>query len=280
MLGAGLTSAGGLMLCWGLGATVGAVVFLLRSGLRPWQGRPMRWLVETRHLSGWFTATSLIGQLQIQVVGFLVAGQLSKDALALLRTGQLVLIQPVQNFIQAVQGLVVPRESRLARDAARLPGTEGEQAAVAFRRLTRNLALGFVGLGALTVAVAWPLATLIVPHIHKFAGIGPLILPLSLQAAIYLVQLPFTAGLRAMQRARLLFAQYALFTTASLTALVIGASTSGLRGAAWGLNIGGAVGLAVSIALYFWALRRLGDDEPDRYEEASAAEPATEPITS
>ena len=57
-----LTSAGGLMVCWGTGAAVGATVFLLRTGYRPWRGRPTRWAAETRHLSGWFTATALIGQ--------------------------------------------------------------------------------------------------------------------------------------------------------------------------------------------------------------------------
>ena len=29
-------SAGGLFACWGLGATAGATVFLVRSGIRPW----------------------------------------------------------------------------------------------------------------------------------------------------------------------------------------------------------------------------------------------------
>src|SRR5947208_4894254 len=47
-------SAGGLFTCWGLGATAGATVFLARSGIRPWRGSPRRWLVETRHLAGWF----------------------------------------------------------------------------------------------------------------------------------------------------------------------------------------------------------------------------------
>jgi O-antigen/teichoic acid export membrane protein len=265
------------MLCWGLGAAAGATVFLLRTGYRPWQGRPRRWVTETRHLSGWFTATVLVGQAQIQAVGFIVAGTLSPVALAALRGGQLALIQPVQNFLLAVQGLVVPRGSRLARDAAHLPGAEGEAAAAGLRRLTRNLAFGFAGLAALLVAVMWPLAELVLIHIQKFAGIAPLALPLSLQAAIYLVQLPFSAGLRAMHRARMLFLQYVIFTTASLTFLVVGASTHNLLGAAWGLNLGALVGLAVMVGLYLWALRWLGSVEPDRFEAAEAAEAATLP---
>src|SRR5881394_2277015 len=36
-------TAGGLFVCWGLGATVGACVFLARSGVRPWRGNPRHW---------------------------------------------------------------------------------------------------------------------------------------------------------------------------------------------------------------------------------------------
>src|SRR5262249_58866849 len=170
-------------------------------------------------------------------------------ALSALRGGQVALIQPVQNFLMAVQGLVVPRGSRLARDAARLPGAEGEQAAAALRRLTRLLALAFAGLAVLMVAVMWPLAQLVLIHMHKFAGIAPLALPLSLQAACYLVQLPFTAALRAMHRARMLFLQYVVFTAVSLTGLVVGADTGGLQGAAWGLNAGGGTGPLTMVGL-------------------------------
>jgi hypothetical protein len=62
--------------------------------------------------------------------------------------------------------------------------------------------------------------------------------------------------MRGMQRARLLFCQYLIFTATSLTGLVIGAER-GLRGATWGLTIGAAVGLVVMIALYLWAATHL-----------------------
>jgi O-antigen/teichoic acid export membrane protein len=267
-----LTSAGGLMVCWGIGAAVGATVFLLRTGYRPWRGRATRWAAETRHLSGWFTATALIGQLQIQAVGFIVTGQLSPTALSALRGGQVALIQPVQNFLMAVQGLVVPRGSRLARDAARLPGAEGEQAAAALRRLIALLLLAFTGLAVLMVAIMWPVATLVLTRVHKFAGIAPLALPMSLQAAMYLVQLPFTAALRAMHRARMLFAQYVIFSAVSLTGLVVGAHAGGLQGAAWGLATGTATGLVTMAAFYWYSLRWLGQVEPDRFEEAERAD--------
>jgi hypothetical protein len=270
MVLAGLTSAGGLFVCWGLGAAAGTAVFLLRTGYRPWRGKPLRWVAETRHLSGWFTATALVGQLQVQAIGFIVTGQLAPAALAAMRGGQTVLIQPMQNFLMAVQGLVVPRASRLARDASRLPGDDGQLAAASLRRLTRLLALAFTGLGIVMVAVMWPLAELGLVHVRKFANIAPLALPMSLQAALYMVQLPFTAALRAMHRAKMLFAQYAVFTTISLTGLVVGAHFKQLEGAAWGLTIGAAAGLVTMVGLYWYSLRFLGKVEPDRFEDAEA----------
>jgi hypothetical protein len=281
MVVSGLTSAGGLFVCWGLGAAVGAAVFMLRAGHRPWRGNPLRWTTETRHLSGWFTATALIGQLQVQAVAFIVSGQLSKRDLSGLRGAQTALIQPMQNFLMAVQGLVVPRASRLAGDAGRLPGDDGARAAAALRRLTRLLALAFTGLAVVMVAVMWPVAELVLVRIPKFADIAPLALPMSLQAGIYMVQLPFTAALRAMHRAKMLFLQYAVFTTVSLTGLVVGAHLKRLEGAAWGLTIGAAAGLVTMVGLYRYSLRFLGRAEPDRFEDlegGSVVSPADDTI--
>jgi O-antigen/teichoic acid export membrane protein len=269
-----LTSAGGLFVCWGLGAAAGAAVYLARTGYA--FGRPRRWVGETRHLSGWFTATALIGQLQVQAVGFIVTGQLSQRDLSGLRGAQTALIQPVQNFLMAVQGLVVPRASRLAGDASRLPEVEArEQAAAQLRRQTRLLALAFAGLAALLIAVLWPLATFVLIRIDKFQDIAPLALPMSLQAAIYMIQLPFTAALRAMHRARMLFVQYVVFAAVSLTGLVVGARLDRLPGAAWGLTAGAAAGLVMMVGLYWYSLRWLGTEELDRYAESTA--PGTAP---
>jgi O-antigen/teichoic acid export membrane protein len=271
MLFAGVRTAGGLFICWGLGAAAGATVFLLRSGQRPWRGKPLQWVAETRHLSGWFTATALIGQFQVVAISFIVSGQLSQRDLSGLRGAQTALINPVQNFLMAVQSLVVPRASRLARDAGGLADDDREQAAASLRRLTRLLALAFAGLAVVMIAVMWPLAELVLVRIPKFADIAPLALPMSLQAGIYLVQLPFTAALRAMHRARALLLQYVVFTAVSLTGLVIGARTAALEGAAWGLTIGAAAGLVAMVGLYWYSLRFLGQVEPDGFEDAEEA---------
>jgi hypothetical protein len=265
-------TAGAIFASWGVGATAGAVVFLSRSRQLPWRGDPRRWIAETRHLSGWFTATQVIGQIQVQAVSFIVTGRLSQRDLSGLRGGQTALIQPVQNFIMAVQGLIVPRLSRLAgeagdgggaglgqRPSAGRPSEEEPRAAAStLRRQTRLLALAFVGLAVIMIAVVVPVAQVVLTHIPKVADIAPLALPLSIQAGLYLVELPFAAALRGMQRARLLFVRYCIFTTASLTGLIIGADTDRLQGAVWGLVVGATISLATMISFYRYAVNRLG----------------------
>src|SRR5207248_659738 len=144
-------------------------------------------------------------------------------------------------------GLLVPRASRLA----------GAGDAAGLRRQTERVALAFAGLAAVMVAVLIPLGHLLVRYVPRLVGIGPLILPISVQASIYLIQIPFAAAIRGMHRGRLLFVQYAIFTATSLTGLVVGAAAGKLTGAAWGLTTGAAVGFVVFVALYAWAVARV-----------------------
>jgi O-antigen/teichoic acid export membrane protein len=254
-----------LPLSWGIGAVAGAATFLVHTRTAIWRGDPRRWLHETRHLSGWFTATGVVGQLQVQAVGWVVAGQLSRGDLAGLRAGQTTLLQPVQNFVTAMMGLLVPRASRLAADRDES----------GLRRQTLRVAAGFAGLAVVLVAVAVPVGQLVLRHIPKYADIAGLVLPISVQAGIYLVQIPFAAAIRGMQRGRLLFTQYSIFTVTSLTGLVTGAATGRLGAAAWGLTIGAAVGLVVFVALYAWAVAKLGPGSPDPAADAPASRNAS-----
>jgi O-antigen/teichoic acid export membrane protein len=197
-----------------------------------------------------------VAQLQVLSISFLVAGKLSKIDLGNLRFVQTVQLQPVQNLVAAIQGLLVPRASRAAADAAK-PGAEGAEAAATLRRQTRQLAIAFAVLGTLMVVVVWPLVSWVLTTTDKFAEAAPLALPIALQGAVYLLQVPFTAAMRGMHRARMLFVQYVVFATVSLTGLSIGAS-QGLQGAAWGLLTGSATGLVCMVILYGYALKTVG----------------------
>jgi O-antigen/teichoic acid export membrane protein len=256
MILTGHSSAGGLLAAWGIGATAGASVYLLREHRVPWRGNPKAWLTETRHLSGWFTATAIVAQVQVLSISFLVAGKLSKIELGNLRFVQTVQLQPVQNLVAAIQGLLVPRASRAAAAAVK-PGAEGAEAAGTLRRQTRQLAIAFAVLGTLMVAVVWPLVSWVLTATHKFEEAAPLALPIALQGAVYLLQVPFTAAMRGMHRARMLFVQYLVFATVSLTGLSVGAS-HGLLGAAWGLLTGSVTGLVCMVILYGYALKSVG----------------------
>ncbi|MEV6932545.1 hypothetical protein AB0M46_49765 [Dactylosporangium sp. NPDC051485] len=266
------SSAGGLLIAWGLGATAGAAVYLVRERRLPWRGSPRAWLADTRHLSGWFTITAIVAQVQVLAISFIVAGRLSRIDLANLRFVQTVELQPVQNLITALQSLLVPRASRNAADAAEA-GPEGARAALALRRRTRRLVTAFAILGALLVLTVWPVVSAVLVHTRKFAEAAPLALPIALQCAVYLLQVPFTAAMRGMHRARLLFVQYVVFAVVSLSGLTVGAGYAGLHGAAWGLLTGSTASLICMAALYGYALRRLRP--PARVEPApSRVEPS------
>ncbi|HEX2419443.1 MAG TPA: hypothetical protein VHJ83_15180, partial [Micromonosporaceae bacterium] len=143
-------SPGGLLLAWGLGAVVACSFHLVRARLRPWRGSPRRWLATTRHLSGWLTATAVIGQLHVQTVNLLVAVWLSPVEVSGLRFVQTILMQPVQNLISAAQALQVPDLSRAAHQGA---------IALLRRHVTRQT-LGFGLLAVLFVLIVWPMANL------------------------------------------------------------------------------------------------------------------------
>jgi O-antigen/teichoic acid export membrane protein len=237
-------SAGGLLVAWGLGAVVACTTQLAHTRLWPWHGSPRRWLMLSRHLSGWLTATALIGQLHLQTVNFLVAVWLSPVEVSGLRFVQTILMQPVQNLISAAQALQVPEMSRAAH-----------QGAMAFvRRRATRLALGFGGFAVLFVLVVWPLADLGLSRTGKFADVAPLALPVSVQAGLYLVQTSFASALRAMHRPRMLFLQYTVFSAAGLTSLGVGAAVGQLTGAVWGLVFGTFTGLVTMYGCFVRAL--------------------------
>jgi O-antigen/teichoic acid export membrane protein len=234
---------------------------LWRERQLPWRGSARGWLATTRSLSGWFTATAVVAQMQVQAVVFLVGFQLSKVEITGLRFVQTVQIQPVQNFISAVQGLLVPRASRAAQDAA--GDTDAQRAAglARLRRQTSLMTLAMLGFAVVLVLVGWPLVSWLLARSARFEPFEPVALPIALQAGVYLVQMPYTAALRGMHRAKLLFAQYVVFSAASIGGLVVGAGTGGLLGAAWGLFSGAVLGLIVMLAMYRFAVRALATRE-------------------
>ncbi len=262
VLGTGHAAGGPLVACWGVGATVGAAVFYARTRINPLAGRPARWLRDTRHLLGWFTATGLLAQLTTLLIGTLVQGILTRAAYSGLRLVQTLVLQPAQSFAMALNGLLVPRAAELA----------GAGDAAGLRRQTRTVLLVDALIGVCIMAVAVPLAGPVLGWYHggAYVSVAAIALPVSLQALVYLLQIPFTVAIRGMHRARLLFAQYVAFSASSLTGLVLGARAGQLTGAAWGLAAGASLGTLLQAAMFLAAYRRLvtrgPEGTPDRAE--------------
>lgn len=258
----GRLTGGWLLAAWGIGASAGAITYLLRSRIPAWRGRPRRWLAHTRHLSGWFTGTALIGQTQTQLIAFMVPGLLGPAAFAGLRLAQLTILQPVQNFVLAMMGLLVPRSAVLAGDG----DTDG------LRRQTRTMAIvGAIGAGLVVITVTAAAGPLLAWYRDgAYVSVTPLALPVALQAGIYLLQIPFTAAVRGMQLGSRLFAQYALFTITSLTGAALGARFGDVTSAAWGLTGGATVGLAAMVYITADALKRLPKPQLREAADSSA----------
>jgi O-antigen/teichoic acid export membrane protein len=259
-----------LVFAWGLGAAAGFTLYASRTRRAPWGGNPREWLTQTRVLSGWFTATAVIAQFQVLAVNMIIDARLSPHAVAGYRFAQTTVLQPVQNFNQAIMSLLVPRISRLAGVA----DSDGDSTAAArLRRDVPRTAALLACLAIIVIAAGGMLAQLVLPLIEDYADIAPVAWPLLIQGGIYMVQAPFTSAVRGMHRARMQLLQYVIFTTSSLVGLVVGADGWGLVGAAWGLAAGSVIGLITTVLFYFYALRFLGTPRGRVDDEADAAPP-------
>ncbi|MBT8225976.1 MAG: hypothetical protein HKP61_08655 [Dactylosporangium sp.] len=249
VIAAGRAGGGPLLACWGSGAAVAAAVFYRRTKINPLRGRPVAWLRDTRHLLGWYTATGLLAQTTTLLIGTLVQGLLSKSAYAGFRLVQMLVLQPAQSLAMALNGLLVPRASRLA-GAGDVPGLHRQTRAV----LAVTAA---VGCAILLAAAGGAGPALAVYKGGGYANVAVIAIPIGLQTLGYLMQVPFTVAIRGMQRGRPVFTQYVVHAGTSLGGLVVGAWLWQLPGAAWGLVTGATVGLLFQGWQYRAITRRL-----------------------
>lgn len=242
VIATGLAGNGRILTCWGVGAAVGAGLFYARTGVNPLRGRPLAWLRDTRHLLGWYTATGLLAQTTTLLIGTLVQGLLTKSSYAGFRFVQMLVLQPAQSLAMALNGLLVPKSSRLA----------GSGDVTGLHRQTRAALTVTAGIGLIIVAIATLAADPFLGFFRggEYANVAVIALPVSLQTLAYLTQVPLTVAVRGAQRGSHVFWQYAAFSSASLTCLMGGAAVWDLPGAAWGLVVGAVVGLAVQGWMY------------------------------
>lgn len=221
----GTWSVGLLALSWGAGAVAACVAFLLVAGERPrWA---QAWWAETRYLSGWFTLTSVLGQVQIYLVLLLAGAALAAMDTAGLRAIQLLVWQPAITLMAALLVVLTPMMARLS--------TTDDLATLRRARRTALLVMGAVGLVVLlTVPLRDVLLSVLFPRYTAYAA---LVLPIAVQTAVATLTVPFQAQIRGYRRGRALFALQLVQATLLLTGAGLGLLLGGVLGLAWGLAV-------------------------------------------
>lgn len=261
----GAVTTGKLLFAWGVGAASGAVAWIAIDRIGISKGKPWEWIREMRYISGWFTASALLGQLQVQLTAFLVTGLLGPAAFTRLRLFQTAILAPAQNLMMALIGVLVPRISRLAR-SERIDEVQ---------RQVRLAALGCALMGATALAVFVPIAPRAMHQfLPRYADATSLILPIGLQACLYAVQIPYSAAMRGMQQSKALVLQSAVLAVATVVGVLFGAGCAGLVGAAWGMCLGTAIGLVTMIVLHEVAIKRNKRGEASRRRQALERKPS------
>jgi O-antigen/teichoic acid export membrane protein len=139
------------------------------------------------------------------------------------RAVQLLVLPAVTILTAAMIAVFTPRFAALAaaRDLA------------AVRALVRRLIRIFGGLGLVLVALAPAAAWVLGAVVPQYAGSAGLIVPISVQAGLFMVNLALDAAVRGMGRVRFqLFLQLGV-TAAIVVGVFVGGMTWGVGGAAW-----------------------------------------------
>lgn len=229
-------SVGTLALAWGAGALVAAAAFLVSA--RQWPQRPQPWWQESRYLSGWFTLTSVLGQVQIYLVLLLAGAVLSERDTAGLRAVQLLVFQPAVTLMAALLVLLTPVLARLS--------ATGDDAGL--RRARRTAMTAMAGVGAV-VLLTIPLRDVLLGALFpQYTGFADLVAPIALQTAIAALTVPLQAQLRGDRRGRALFGQQLVQFAALVGGAAVGMAAGGVQGLAWGLTVATAVSLAAMAA--------------------------------
>ncbi|MFC5061527.1 hypothetical protein [Actinomycetospora atypica] len=236
VLGWGTWSVGALAAAWGIGAVAAVAVFV---GIAPERlADPRVWWAESRYLSGWFTATSVLGQVQIYLVLLLAGAVLAAVDTAGLRAVQLLVFQPAITLMAALLVLVVPPMASCA--------ATGDLAGLRRARGTALKAMAVIGVLAL---LAIPLRdVLLSTFFPRYTAYAVLVAPIAIQTAIGALTVPFQAQIRGFRQGRALFGQQLLQAGALLLCAGVGLAVGGVVGLAWGLTVATAVALAAIVA--------------------------------
>jgi O-antigen/teichoic acid export membrane protein len=234
----GTFSVAGLATSWGVGALTGLLVAAAIGGgsLRPCC--PKAWARRTRSLSGWFVLTSVLGQCEIYAVLVLAGTLLAPADAAGLRAVQLLVFQPTATVAAALLVLVTPL----------VAGAVARRDVEAARHARRFATIASAALAAAVLAVIPLRHTLLGLLFPQYTEFAPLVVPIALQSALYVLGVPFHAQLRGFHRARSLFGLQVLGSAVLVGAATAGMGFGGVVALAWGLA---GAALFVDLVLLF-----------------------------
>lgn len=222
---------------WGIGALAGAIAFAVLDPRAARPAAPGRWLRTTRDVAGWFTAMSVLGQLEVYLV-ILLAGALAgaRDAGGL-RAVQLLVFQPPMVLLGAVLALATPPVARLGAGAPGLP---------AVWKLTAVAVVPVSAAVLVVAALAGPLMGFLFPQYTDYTA---LVLPVALQSALAAFAVPTLALLAGTRRAGLAFVLQSGRSALLLGGVVVGVVLAGTSGLAWSLAVTSAITLVIGTTI-------------------------------
>lgn len=209
---------------WGAGALAAALVFVV-AARRSVRAPSLAWLPASRHLGGWLTGSNVLGQAQLPAV--LIALGLIGGAVEVagFRAVQLLVLPAVQILTAAMIAVFTPRFAALA--------AAGDLAGV--RAMVGRLIRVFGGLGLVVVALAPVAAWVLGAVVPQYAGSAGLIVPISVQAGLFMVNLALDAAVRGMGRVRFQLYLQLVVTVAIVVGVFVGGVLWGVSGSAWAI---------------------------------------------
>lgn len=234
-----------LILVWGAGAAISAVVALVQLRLRPRPSELVSWLREMRNISGYLVAEYLLGtgafQGGIIGVGALVGGAEGLAVIGAFRAAQVVL-GPLNMLATAVQTFTLPELSKRRWMSPR-------------QRIGAALTIsGFLA----GVSVVYGVVTLLVPgslgealFSDSWDGARAVLLPLALAVVLRSISEGCAQMVYSLDLARRTFRIMVVEAPLVFILMIVGALWAGAEGAAWAM----AIDNLVMVPLWLYTLR-------------------------
>ena len=245
---AGSNSVATVLVTWSFGALISAVFFSAALGIRPGYRQARSWITDVRGLAGRFWAEYLaISGVQQSVIYAASAFQ-GLVAAGAIRAAQ-VFVGPLSIMSMGVSVVALPELSRRAKEPSKPSG---------LLRVSIGASGALLGVTALYATVVF----LIPPEVGSALlgeswTLGQTLLPLLLtQIAVGNATYGATAGIRALQEARLSLRLRYSTAPIALIAILIGATQS-VSGALVGAIVGSIVQFASWWVAYCYLLKRL-----------------------